>query len=202
MKQYLAFIFLILCTTSVLADPIQSTTVHVKIYNTTLEFSNPDYSGNNKNISLTINDSMINLQDLDFPILFIKNETVDKSTVDKYADCIAAKGACETEKAQFNMAWNGCKIDLSTCQSNNNQSVKDSLNSCELDRQKVQLDLESKSKDLTDCTDEQKTTGNSKFVWAIGGALIGFVATMFITGKWGSQNKDKSQEEFNAQRGY
>jgi hypothetical protein len=201
MKQYLAFIFLILSIGLVYADTIQDTTIHLKIYNTTLEFTNPDYSGNNQNVSLTINNSLINLFEQDFSILFIKNETVDKSIVEKYAECIAAKGACETEKSQFNMAWSNCKIDLETCNSNNNQSVKDQLSSCISEKQRLQIDLESETKKYTDCDTARKGTSNTWIFAGLGGGGIVFVIMMFVTGKWGNQGKDKSEEEFNPQRG-
>lgn len=202
MKIYLAFILILFSLNFVLADTIEDTTVHVKIYNTTLELTNPDYSGNNKNVTLIIVNDSIVLRDEDFTILFVRNETVGKSTVDELIDCIAAKGACDVEKSQFNMGWNICKSDLATCQSNNNESVKQKLNDCELDKQRIQIDLDAQTKKVTDLEKEQKSSGNSKFVWGIGGGILAFLATMFLTGKWGVQGKDKSQEEMNPNRGY
>ena len=202
MKKYLAFIFLVFLVPFVLADTIEDTSVHVKLYNTTLEFTNPDYTANNKIVNFTITNNSVDVQEYDFAILFIKNESVDKTIAEQYADCIAAKGACDVEKSQFNMGWNICKADLATCQNNNNESVKQNLNDCNLDKQKIQLDLDAKTKDLTTCNDEVKGNSNSKVIWAVGGGILAFIATMFITGKWGNQQKDKSQEEFNPARGY
>lgn len=202
MKQYLAFIFLILSMGLVMADTIEDTSVHVKLYNTTLEFTNPDYTANNKIVNFTITNGSVDLNEYDFAILFIKNESVDKTLAEQYADCIAAKGACDVEKSQFNMGWNICKSDLATCTNNNNESVKQNLNDCNLDKQKMQLDLDAKTKDLNTCNEDIKGNSNSKFIWAAGGGLIVFLIMMFVTGKWGNQNKDKSQEEFNPNRGY
>jgi hypothetical protein len=202
MKQYLAFIFLILSMGLVMADTIEDTSVHVKLYNTTLEFTNPDYTANNKIVNFTITNGSVDLNEYDFAILFIKNESVDKTLAEQYGDCIAAKGACDVEKSQFNMGWNICKSDLATCTNNNNESVKQNLNDCNLDKQKMQLDLDAKTKDLNTCNEDIKGNSNSKFIWAAGGGLIVFLIMMFVTGKWGNQNKDKSQEEFNPNRGY
>lgn len=202
MKQYLAFIFLILSIGLVMADTISETNINLKIQNNTLNITNSAYFGNNQLLILNVTNGTIGNIDLNFSILFIKNESVDKTLVEQYVDCIAAKGACDVEKSQFNMGWNLCRTDLIICQSNNNESVKQNLNDCNLDKQRIQLDLDAKTKDLNTCNEDIKGNSNSKFIWAAGGGLLVFVIMMFVTGKWGNQNKDKSQEEFNPNRGY
>lgn len=202
MKQYFVFIFLILSMGLVLADTIEDTSVHVKIYNTTLEFTNPDYTANNKLVNFTITNNSVDLNEYNFAILFIKNETVDKTIAEQYAECIAAKGACDVEKSQFNMGWNICKADLATCQQNNNESIKQNLNDCNLDKQKIQLDLDAQTKKVTDLTDSQKGKSNAVIVYVVIALAAGFGICKLIDGKWGNQQKDKSQEEFNQARAY
>lgn len=202
MKKVLAFIFLLFSISFVLADTIQDTSIHVRAYNNTLEFTNPDYSVNNRNVSLNITNNNINLQEFDFPILFIRNESVDISTVKQLTDCLVAKGTCDTEKSQFNMGWSICKSDLDTCNLNNNQSIKDQLTQCNTDKTIMQTNLDDKIKKVDELEKEVASNGNSKFLWAAGGGGIVFIFMMFIFGKWGNQNKDKSPEEMNPARGY
>jgi len=201
-KKYLLFILFVLSITSVYAQAIEDITVHVKIYNTTLEFTNPDYAGNNKNLSLNITNGIIILQDIDFPIIFAKNETVDKSIAEQYANCLTLKGNCEVEKTQFNTAWNNCNNLLNSCNNENNQSAKDLLSSCKLEKQGIQNDLDKKTKEFNELEEKSKSNSNWIFAAVIGTAFIVFIITRYISGRIGNPNLDKSQDEFNTQRGY
>ena len=203
MKKYLVFTILILSILSmnfVLASTIEDTTIQIKMYNTTLEFKNSQYSGNDKTEIINMTNGTINLQEFSFPIIFIRNESVDSSLVDKYAECIELKGKCDGERNQFNMGWNNCLKDLNDYKLNNNESIKEKFNSCNLEKQSLQINLDAQVKKYSDYEELQKDKGNSKYIYGVVGFILGIVGTLFYQGKIGNQNKDKSHEEFNPQR--
>jgi len=201
MKQYLVFIILILSVNFVLADIIEDTNIKVKLHNGTIEIINEEYSGNNLNETFEIVNGSVIFKEFNFPIIFIKNETVDSSMVDKYISCIDLKGKCETEKAQFNAAWNNCIKDLNEYKLNNNKSIREKLNSCTLDKGRIQNDLTAANKQYADLEQEQKDKGNSTWIWFGGGIVLGILGYAFYQGKIGNQNKDESHKEFNTSQG-
>jgi len=201
MKQYFIFLILILSINFILADTIEETTINIKIHNTTLEFRNSEYLGNNQNVTIVMTNGTINLQEFSFPILFIRNESVDLSVVEKYTECITLKGKCETEKGQFNTAWNNCEKDLADYDLDNNKSIRENLNTCTLEKQSLQINLDAEKEKYSEQEKEIKDNGNSKFIWGGVGFILGIIATLFYQGKIGNQNTDKSHEEFNPSQG-
>jgi len=200
MKKIILFMFLLLSINFVFAESIAETTINGEITNGKLTLTNSEYSGNVKDINLNVTNGTIVDLNFTFPIFFIRNETVEVGTLEKYIQCITDKGIIESEKNQFSMGHNQCLTNLNLCQTENNQSIKEKLTQCELNKQKVDLELSLRNSKISELEEENKGESNSKIIYIIIALVVGAAGkTFYDRGGIGTNTQDKSESEFNTQ---
>jgi hypothetical protein len=190
MKNILILIALFLSIGFVYADTIQSTNIHVKLYNSTMEMNNSQYSANNQLRTFNITNDSITFIEFDFPILFISNVTNENM------DYAVKWTSCEVEKGKFDVAWTTCNQNLNTCQSTNNATLKDDLSLCNVNRRTAETELQTSKDKVTSLEQNAEKTKNTWFFCVIGGLIAGVVVLYAFQGKF-SQLRDKSHEDFN-----
>lgn len=176
------------------SEEISGANFVIKVYNGTVEITNSDYSGNNKNFSF--NSSIYN--EFSYNFLFIKNTTVSVDLVDKYANCLNEKSSCELTKNSFNMAWNECVRDLNNA--GNISAIQGNLTQCTTSLQQKDTEISSKQSAVDECKTAQSQKENQKWIYGVVGVILGILGALLQQGKgkeWFGKIKEKSKEDFN-----
>lgn len=196
MIKKIAFVLLFsVLLIQIVSSEISDAGFSIKISNGTLEITNSDYSGNNKNFSF--NNSGLN--EFSYNFLFIKNTTVSTDIVDKYADCLNQKSECEVQKSAINLGWNGCLRDLTEV--GNISSIQGNLTICQTTQQSLQNDVNLKQGEVEKCKEEQKAKSNQIWLGIAIGLAIGIVGTLFQQKKIKIGGQKKDEEGFNQNQG-
>lgn len=193
------FLALILLIPLISAEVIEDTTVTIKIRNNTLELINDEYTGNNKLINLIITNQTIDNLDSSFTIFFIKNETIERSIVEKYSDCLNKKAECEVNLGKFDLAWTQCKKDLEKFEGENSTICKTDLDTCNLKVKEKELEMDNKQTKITALEDDINGTKNTWWIYLAVGLGIASLFWNWKSGKFGGVS-EKAQEDFNPQQ--
>jgi len=191
---------------------IEDTQANIKIYSTTqvpkngtvdnwkslilrIEFTENTYSGNTQNYTVVIYPNTTVNSDEDFTLLFIKNESVDISTVAQLLTCLKDKNDCEVTLGKWDMSWNLCNSELEKYKGENATTYKENFDECSLSLKEKDLDLGAKDDKILGLEEEEKETKNSKYIWGFVGLVIGGAALYFYERRGGSP-KEKAMSEF------
>lgn len=200
----LLFVPFVLAETHSLVEDNLKIEVHPNSYDSTTEkvnltilFSSEKYGANNQNYTLLLD--VTNVTDINikqFPFTFFTDAPIENInfTAD-YADCKEKLGRYDT-------AWTICNSELADCkekyEGKNATSCKKDLDECTLSLKEKDLEITSKNKEIEDLKKDTKDTKNAKYLWGIGGVILGILGLLFYKGELGQAKvRDKSRGEFN-----
>jgi hypothetical protein len=181
---------------------ITNNPITIKTHNNTIEIVSFYYPVNNKNMTVNFTTStsidnstnitlcQINPQEVTFDNYLIRNTTqnVDMTITDRLI-------TCETEKTRMNMGWQTCSSEWDKEIKKNATGLKQDLDSCNLDKNNLQVSLSQKSSLYDSKSKEVLDIQNQKFLFAFLGIVIGIIGTLFYQGKL-KRFGDKSMDEF------
>lgn len=198
----MTFAILLLVIPLMSADSKEDT-LTIKMYNTSkltnnsmnikIEFISSTYKFDNNNFTFTVN---------------LKNGTVFSSSITKTfpsfdywvqttageilnIDYKVQYDQCIFDKGQLNKGWDECRALNAT-------GCKKDLDVCTLDLKQKDIDISTKDDKITTLQTENDGTKNSKWLFGVGGIILGIVILLFYEGKIGKGNpREKSMGEFN-----
>jgi hypothetical protein len=163
---------------------IENTTFTIDIYNNTLEIKSSEYSGNNKNFSLIINNITnadnstylaITKQSILYNFLFVRNITVEMDLVDQYSSCL---------------------IDMKE----NISYMNNNITACLLNGQIKDNQISQLNTQITNLTEKAKETDNLKYLFGICGIAIGALGMAFYRGDIKKKGFREKKDEFSLGR--
>lgn len=210
----LGFIFFLLVMPLITADIVEDT-LRIKIYDRTtndsmvrnikIEFISSKYIIDNKNFTFQINTKGIAISNFsnfsssinkvfgpfNYLVVTEAGEIFNIDYKTQYDTCIVEKG-------KFDMGWNNCRIDLEKYTGANATVCKDRLDTCNLTLKQKDIDISAKDEKITSLQTESEGTKNSKWIYGIGGVILGILGLLFYQGKLGrGVPRERSMSEFN-----
>lgn len=171
----------------------------IRASNNTVSIISLNYPMNNKNISLTFtssvdssNNTVCNIVpiELAFDNYYLRNtsQLIDITLMDKYL-------MCNNEKSNLTISYTVCSDNLFRCNAENPSELKNKISNCTIDNVNLQNLVSQKDNALQIKTNELEDTKNQKFLFGIGGLILGIIGILAFQGKLYNV-KDKSMEEF------
>lgn len=158
---------------------------------------NGTYSGVNQTITPGYNYNVNYLMDIPFIPYINQSITNQTSTNPSNLFCISESKYLECNNLQnsYRISWDNCRDDLKE-----NEGFKSNYSTCATSLSTCQSERASATAQVTTLTDEAIKTKNSKWVWGIGGIILGIFGTLYVKGHIGRPKVRNPEGNYNKEQ--
>lgn len=208
MKFGLILVFLLLLIPFAMAE-LNDDVLKIKVYNSTkidrtggslstikIEFVSTEFKGNNQNFTFTFNASKMEKTGIGFTSpdinFLVEGEIVNTDYLNEYIKC-------NSDLSRTDQGYTSCTVRLANYEGKNATACKEELQTCNLNLKEKDLDAQAQEDKITGLQDEKNNTQNSKWIYALIGAVVGAFGFNLYKQR-GGPARERSMGEFNREQ--